>query len=83
MMNGDDVLGAVWSPDDGRVSPSDVCAALIKGARKTDNQIFENCGVSAVLTKNGKVVGVETSAGVVMCDAIARIDRVFDRSGEV
>ena len=28
LMNGDDVLGAVWSPDDGRVSPSDVCAAL-------------------------------------------------------
>ena len=79
MMNGDDVLGAVWSPDDGRVSPSDVCAALIKGARKTDNQIFENCGVSAVLTKNGKVFGVETSAGVVMCDAIAVCSGLWSR----
>ena len=79
MMNGDDVLGAVWSPDDGRVSPSDVCAALIKGARKTDNQVFENCGVSAVLTKNGKVVGVETSAGTVMCDAIAVCSGLWSR----
>lgn len=79
MMNGDDVLGAVWSPDDGRVSPSDVCAALIKGARKTDNQIFENCGVSAVLTKNGRVVGVETSAGTVMCDAIAVCSGLWSR----
>ena len=79
MMNGDDVLGAVWSPDDGRVSPSDVCAALIKGARKTANQIFENCGVCAVLTKNGKVVGVETSAGVVMCDAIAVCSGLWSR----
>ena len=79
MMNGDDVLGAVWSPDDGRVSPSDVCAALIKGARKTDNQIFENCGVSAVLTKNGKVVGVETTAGTVMCDAIAVCGGLWSR----
>ena len=79
MMNGDDVLGAVWSPDDGRVSPSDVCAALIKGARKTDNQIFENCGVSAVLTKNGKVVGVETTAGTVMCDAIAVCSGLWSR----
>ena len=26
LMNAEDVLGAVWSPDDGRVSPSDVCA---------------------------------------------------------
>ena len=32
LMRSDDVLGAVWSPDDGRVSPSDLCAALIKGA---------------------------------------------------
>ena len=29
LMNAKDVLGAVWSPDDGRVSPSDVCAALV------------------------------------------------------
>ncbi len=33
LMNAEDVLGAVWSPEDGRVSPSDVCAALVKGAR--------------------------------------------------
>ena len=33
LMNGEDVLGAVWSPGDGRVSPSDLCAGLIKGAK--------------------------------------------------
>ena len=33
LMRSDDVLGAVFSPDDGRVSPSDVCTALVKGAR--------------------------------------------------
>ena len=33
MMRDDDILGAVWSPDDGRVSPSDLCAGLIKGAK--------------------------------------------------
>ena len=32
LMNSGDVVGAVWSPDDGRVSPSDLCAALVKGA---------------------------------------------------
>ncbi|MDC1288170.1 FAD-binding oxidoreductase, partial [Gammaproteobacteria bacterium] len=25
MMNGDDVIGAVWSPEDGRVGPTDLC----------------------------------------------------------
>ena len=34
LMNAEDVIGAVWSPDDGRVSPSDLCSALIKGAKK-------------------------------------------------
>ena len=33
LMNQADVIGAVWSPDDGRVSPSDLCAALVKGAQ--------------------------------------------------
>ena len=32
LMNANDIVGAVWSPDDGRVSPSDLCAALAKGA---------------------------------------------------
>ena len=71
LMNADDVLGAVWSPDDGRVSPSDVCAALIKAARGMGASLFENTGVTGILTENGRVRGVETSRGTVMCDAVA------------
>ncbi|MGY3727673.1 MULTISPECIES: GcvT family protein [Cobetia] len=71
LMNADDVLGAVWSPDDGRVSPSDVCAALVKGARNRGAKIFERTGVTGIITENGRVRGVETSQGTVMCDAIA------------
>ena len=33
LMQAEDVIGAVWSPDDGRVGPSDLCAALAKGVR--------------------------------------------------
>ena len=40
LMNAEDVLGAVWSPDDGRVSPSDLCAALAKGAKSRGARIF-------------------------------------------
>jgi 4-methylaminobutanoate oxidase (formaldehyde-forming) len=71
LMNVDDVLGAVWSPDDGRVSPSDLCAALVKGAKSRGAKIFENTGVTGILTENNKVVGVETDQGTVRCDAIA------------
>ncbi len=71
LMNADDVVGAVWSPDDGRVSPSDLCAALIKGARARGARIFEDTGVTAIFTKNGKISGLETTAGTIRCDAIA------------
>ncbi len=79
LMNADDVLGAVWSPDDGRVSPSDVCAALVKAAKGLGGKIFENTGVTGILTEGGKVVGVETDQGTVMCDAIALCTGLWSR----
>lgn len=79
LMRADDVLGAVWSPDDGRVSPSDVCAALVKGARARGARLFENTGVTGILTENGRVRGVETPHGTVMCDAIALCTGLWSR----
>lgn len=79
MMNIDDVLGAVWSPDDGRVSPSDVCAALIKGAKRSGTKIFEDTGVTAILTENGRIKGVETTQGTIMTNAIALCTGLWSR----
>jgi len=79
LMNGEDILGAVWSPDDGRVSPSDVCAALVKSAKGLGAKIFEDTGVIGILTKNGKITGVETSQGTVSCDAIALCTGLWSR----
>ena len=71
LMNAGDVLGAVWSPGDGRVGPSDVSATLVRAARGRGVRLFEDVRVTGILTENGRVRGVETSAGVVMCDAVA------------
>jgi len=71
LMNTEDVIGAVWSPDDGRVSPSDLCAALVKGARSRGARIFENTGVEGIVTKNGQVTALETTQGTIRCDAVA------------
>ena len=78
-MNADDVMGAVWSPDDGRVSPSDVCAALVKGARSMGASIFEQTGVTGILTEAGRIRGVETTQGTVMCDAVALCAGLWSR----
>ncbi len=70
-MNADDVTGAVWSPDDGRVSPSDLCAALVKGAKAAGAAIFENTAVTGIRTRDNRVTGVVTDKGEISCDAVA------------
>ena len=79
LMNADDLIGAVWSPDDGRVSPSDLCAALAKGARARGARIFEDTGVTGIVTEGGRITGVETSRGLVRCDAIALCTGLWSR----
>ena len=79
LMNADDVIGAVWSPDDGRVSPSDLCAALVKGARARGVRIFEETAVTGVMTRGGRIAGVETVRGTVRCDAIALCTGLWSR----
>jgi glycine cleavage system aminomethyltransferase T/glycine/D-amino acid oxidase-like deaminating enzyme len=79
MMNAEDVIGAVWSPDDGRVGPSDLCAALVKGAKANGAKIFEHTGVTGIKTRDDRIVGVETSAGEVACDAVAICTGLWSR----
>jgi 4-methylaminobutanoate oxidase (formaldehyde-forming) len=79
MMNTDDVIGAVWSPQDGRVGPSDLCAALVKGAKSKGAKIFEHCGVTGIKTRDNQVVGIETAVGEIDCDAIAICSGLWSR----
>lgn len=78
-MNADDVLGAVWSPEDGRVSPSDVCAALVKAAKGLGAKIHEQTGVTGIVSDGGRVKAVETTQGSVSCDAIAICSGLWSR----
>jgi glycine cleavage system aminomethyltransferase T/glycine/D-amino acid oxidase-like deaminating enzyme len=79
LMNAEDVIGAVWSPDDGRVSPSDLCAALVKGAKSGGARIFEDTGVTGIQTRGGQIHGVTTAQGTVRCDAIALCTGLWSR----
>jgi 4-methylaminobutanoate oxidase (formaldehyde-forming) len=79
LMNASDVIGAVWSPDDGRVNPSDLCAALAKGARARGARIVEDTAVTGILTRGGKIIGVETARGIVRCDAVALCTGLWSR----
>jgi len=79
LMNDEDVIGAVWSPDDGRVSPSDLCAALVKGAKARGTSIYEETSVEGIVTRNGRIAGLETSRGPIACDAVALCAGLWSR----
>ncbi len=78
-MNAEDVLGAVWSPDDGRVSPSDLCAALIKGAKALGARVFENTAVEGIETRGGRVVALQTARGRLKTGAVALTTGLWSR----
>jgi len=65
MINLEGVLGASFVPSNGQVNPLDVTQALAKGARQKGARIFENTKVSKVVTRDGKVVAVETDRGAI------------------
>lgn len=68
-MRADDVLGAVFAPTDGQVNPSDVTMALAKGARMAGARIVEDCPVTGIRVKDGRVAGVATAQGEIACEA--------------
>jgi len=66
----DDVIGAVWSPADGRVNPSDVALALSKGARARGVQIFEDTRVTGMHKKGGRISAVEIDEHLIEADEV-------------
>jgi 4-methylaminobutanoate oxidase (formaldehyde-forming) len=79
MMNGADVIGAVFSPSDGRVNPSDLCAALVKGAKAAGARVIEGVTVTGFETRGGRVTAVETDRGRIACEAVANCAGLWGR----
>ena len=79
LTHAEDVIGVVWSPDDGRVGPSDLCAALAKVASARDARLCEDTAVTGILTDGGRITGVETGRGVVRRDAVALCAGLWSR----
>jgi glycine cleavage system aminomethyltransferase T/glycine/D-amino acid oxidase-like deaminating enzyme len=70
LLNVDDVIGAIYYPKDGKCNPADVTMALARGARTGGAKIFEDTKVTRVLTKDGRVTGVETDQGTIACEYV-------------
>ncbi len=75
----DDVIGGVYSPGDGRVNPSDTCAALIKGARASGLDIVEDTPVSGFGITNGRISAVRTPRGDIGCETVVLCGGLWSR----
>ena len=60
LMHTDDLVGALYLPHDGLVSPVDVTMALAKGARARGCRIIEGVAVTGLETRSGAICGVRT-----------------------
>jgi len=70
LMRVDDLVGAAFLPTDGQASPSDITAALARGARMKGVTIREGVAVTGIAVENGRVVAVETDRGRIACEKL-------------
>ena len=71
LINTKDIIGATYSPNDGRVGANDLCQSLVKGAKQNGARVFENTEVTGFDISNGRVKAVHTAGGTVQCEAVA------------
>ena len=79
LANTEDIIGGVYSPSDGRVNPSDTCAALIKSAKSRGVRVFEDTPVTGIKIANARVCGVETEHGDVACETVVTCSGLWSR----
>src|ERR1044072_3786315 len=70
VMRTDDLLGALWLPDDAKVNPADVTQALAKGARMNGTRIIEQRRVTAIQQKDGVATGGATTRGDIKAEVV-------------
>lgn len=73
------VIGALHTPDDGHVDPTNVTMAMAAGARQKGVQIFRRCRATNITqAENGEWV-VETEKGTITCEHVVNAGGTYAR----
>ena len=64
------IAGAWFNSLGGRVNPADLTAAYGRAAQARGASLREGCAVSGIVTRGGRIAGVETGDGPVDADAV-------------
>jgi sarcosine oxidase subunit beta len=66
----DDLIAAVWGPQDGMAGPAEVTNGFARRARELGATLVEGVAVTALARSNGRVTGVITSAGAIAAPVV-------------
>ena len=73
------VLGALYTPDDGHVDPSNVTMAMATGARQKGVQIFRHCRATNITQNDAGEWVVETEQGTIICEHVVNAGGTYAR----
>ena len=77
--NLDGVLGALHTPDDGHVDPSNVTMALAQGARQLGARIIRHCRATNITQQANNAWQVETAQGTIICEHVVNAGGTYAR----
>jgi glycine cleavage system aminomethyltransferase T/glycine/D-amino acid oxidase-like deaminating enzyme len=75
----DDVLSAFYVADEGRADPVGVATSLAKGARQLGVRVIEGVTATGVRTECGRVIAVDTSAGLIETELVVNAAGIWAR----
>jgi glycine cleavage system aminomethyltransferase T/glycine/D-amino acid oxidase-like deaminating enzyme len=70
LMRTDDLVGAIWLPNDAKANPADLTQALARGARLRGIKIFERTKAQGFCVDRSRVTSVATSRGDIECEYV-------------
>ncbi|MEM6659390.1 MAG: FAD-dependent oxidoreductase, partial [Pseudomonadota bacterium] len=73
------VLGALYTPDDGHVDPTNVTMAMATGARQKGVRIFRNCRATNITQADTGEWVVETEMGTITCEHVVNAGGTYAR----
>jgi 4-methylaminobutanoate oxidase (formaldehyde-forming) len=70
LMRADDLVGAIWLPNDAKANPADLTQALARGARRMGARIFDRTKAQGWVIDRGRITSVVTSRGDIECEYV-------------
>jgi glycine cleavage system aminomethyltransferase T/glycine/D-amino acid oxidase-like deaminating enzyme len=70
LMRTEDLVGAIWLPNDAKANPADLTQALARGARRLGVRIFERTRAQGWTVDRTRLTSVATTGGDIECEYV-------------